>query len=194
MIRCRRAFRVAFVVFIGIALASCASSRMTNISEPAYVATPRPDQATIVFLRPSTLGFAVQSSVFDVTDNTPIFVGIVSSKKKIALSTTPGQHRFMVISEAADFMDAELAAGKTYYALVAPRFGMMKARFSLRPMPADSPDLAGYLEDTSWVDNTPASQQWAKGSLPSILEKKAQYIGEWEAKPDKPILHASDGH
>jgi hypothetical protein len=193
MIRYRTAFSAAFVLVIGFALASCASSRMVDIPEPAYVNTPRADQATIVFLRPSTLGFAVQSAVFDVTDNPPTFVGIVSSKKKIAMSTTPGRHRFMVVSEAADFMDAELSAGKTYYALVTPRMGMWRARFSLRPMSGGSPDLVGYLKDTNWVENTADSQAWAKSNLDSVLAKKAEYIGEWEAKQDKPILHDGDG-
>jgi hypothetical protein len=192
--RCRTAPSAALVVLIGFALASCASSRMADIPEPAYVSAPRADQATIVFLRPSTFGFAIQSAVFDVTEKPPTFVGIVSAGKKIGMSTTPGQHRFMVVSEAADFMDAELNAGKTYYALVTPRMGMWRARFSLRPAPADSPDLAGYLKDTNWVENTADSQAWAKSNLDSVLAKKAEYIGEWEAKPDKPILHAGDGH
>jgi hypothetical protein len=193
MIRYRTAFSAAFVLLIGFALASCASSRMVDIPEPAYVNTPHADQATIVFLRPSGFGGAIQSSVFDVTNDPPTLVGIISSMKKIALSTTPGHHRFMVISEAADFMDAELSAGRTYYALVAPRMGMWRARFSLRPMSGDSPDLVGYLKDTNWVENTAASQAWAKSNLGSVLAKKAEYIGEWEAKQDKPILRDGDG-
>jgi len=70
---------------------------------------------------------------------------------------------------------------------------MWRARFSLRPMPGGSPDLVGYLKDTNWVENTADSQAWAKSNLDSVLAKKAEYIGEWEAKQDKPILHDGDG-
>jgi hypothetical protein len=38
------------------------------------------------------------------------------------------------------------------------------------------------------------SQAWAKSNLDSVLAQKAEYIGEWEAKQDKPILHGGDGH
>ena len=51
----------------------------------------------------------------------------------------------------------------------------------------------GYLKDTNWVENTADSQAWAKSNLDSVLAKKAKYIGEWEAKQDKPILHDGDG-
>ena len=77
--------------------------------------------------------FAIQSTVFDVTDDAPRMVGIVSAKTKIAYEVAPGEHHFMVVSEAADFMRADLAAGKTYYALVTPRMGVWRARFSLLP-------------------------------------------------------------
>jgi hypothetical protein len=63
-------------------------------------------------MRPSSLGGAVQSSVFELRPDGDKFVGIVSSKTKIAYSTGPGQHLFMVIAENADFMRANLAPGK----------------------------------------------------------------------------------
>ena len=60
----------------------------------------------IVFLRPSTLGFAVQSSVFNATEDTPDLVGIVAAKAKVAYQLDPGDYLFMVIGESADFMTA----------------------------------------------------------------------------------------
>jgi hypothetical protein len=174
-------------------LSSCASSRMVDVAEPPAVASPHPDQATIVFMRTSSLGFAVQSAVFDITNDPPDFIGIVSSGKKIAITARPGQHRFMVVSEAADFMDAELAAGKTYYALITPRMGVWKARFSLKPVSAMNPEIQEDLKSTNWVENTPDSRDWARDNMVSIQAKKTEYIGEWLAKPDKPVLHANDG-
>jgi hypothetical protein len=182
-------------VLAGLGLSACASTAMMDAPEPAFVSAPPADQATVVFLRPSNFGFAIQSVVYDVTNDsgTPALVGIVSASKKIGLTTPPGQRRFMVVSEAADFMDAELVAGKTYYALVTPRMGLWRARFSLRPMNWNDPELAGYLGTTNWVQNTSASSDWSRDNMDSVQAKKAEYLVEWLAKPDKPILRAGDG-
>ena len=80
---------------------------------------------------------AVQSSVFEVSDNRPAtLVGIVAAKKKLAYRTTPGPHTFMIIRESADFMYAELQPGRTYHAIAQVRMGVGKARFSLEPVHA----------------------------------------------------------
>jgi hypothetical protein len=128
------------------ALAACMSDRMTAVTEPPIVAAPPADKAVVVFLRPSTFGFNIQAPVFDVTESPPTFVGIVSSTSKIAYASPPGTRRFMVVGESADFMDAEFAGGKTYYALVTPRIGAFKARFSLRPVHAGDSEIEGQLQ------------------------------------------------
>lgn len=193
IVRRKTFISAVFLVLAGLGLSSCASTHMTDAVEPPFVSAPRSDQATMVFLRPSGFGFAIQSTVYDITSEPPALVGIVSSGKKIAITAPPGQRRFMVVSEAADFMDAELVAGKIYYALVTPRMGMWRARFSLRPMSATSPELAGYLNETNWVDNTPASNEWSRANMASVQAKKSEYLVEWLQKADKPVLRASDG-
>ncbi len=175
-------------------LSACASSRMTDLPQPpAVAAIPAAGTATVVFMRPSMLGGAIQSSVFDISSNTDALVGIVSSGKKIAYSVSPGLHRFMVVGESADFMDADLTAGKTYHARVDPRLGIWKARFSLVPVPANSPDLSNDLAGCSWVENTAASRQWAAENIQSIAEKRTEYLPDWEKKSSKPFLPASAG-
>ncbi len=111
---------------------------------------PDPGKALVLFLRPSTFGFAIASSVYELKPDRDEFVGIVPAKRKLTYMTNPGPTRFMVISEAADFMDAELEAGKVYYALVTPRMGVWKARFSLRPVHAS--ELGGE-EFKDWLDD-----------------------------------------
>ncbi len=60
-------------------LGACAGSSqyMRDVAPEMVNYTPKPDQALVVFMRPSGLGFAIQSSVFDITDGSPIFLGIV---------------------------------------------------------------------------------------------------------------------
>ena len=100
----------------------CASNMMIDSAEQELVA-PAADTAQIVFLRSSILGSAIQAVVYDATDGGAEFIGILSNGKKLAHTVQPGKHVFMVVSEAADFMEAELLGGKTYYAMITPRMG-----------------------------------------------------------------------
>ena len=102
----------------------------------------------------------------------------------------------MVVSEAADFMAAELEGGKTYYALVTPRMGAWKARFSLRPVTAGElagKEFADWDKDCAFIENTPASEAWAKENWVDIQSKKVEYLQKWEPRTDKPTLRATDG-
>jgi len=106
----------AFLLAVVLAAAGCAGPGTMQKSEQAPAA--KPDQALVVFMRSTFLGSAIGASVFDVSGKDTRFVGLVNNGTKIGYYVPPGEHTFMVVSEAADFMQANLAAGKTYYALV----------------------------------------------------------------------------
>jgi len=174
-------------------LTGCISQHMAQVEQPQALATAQPDKAVVVFLRPSGLGGAIQASVFDVTAGDAQFIGIISSGTKLAHLATPSQHRFMVVGENAGFLDAELAPGKTYHVVVAPRLGLWKARFALEPLAASSQELDSSLAACRWVENSEASRAWAQQNMASVLEKKADYLKQWEAGKDKAALRISDG-
>lgn len=138
--------RLLLLVAAMLLVTGCASNKMVDSAQQDLIA-PTADTAQIVFLRSSMLGGAIQSSVFDVSEGDTKFVGILSTGKKIAYSVAPGKHRFMVVSEAADFMEAELLGGKTYYAMVTPRMGAWKARFSMHPVRNGGPGQFQYESD-----------------------------------------------
>ncbi len=188
------------VLCLAVLLSGCAGtvSNMRAVSADQVTDTPAEGKAMVIFLRPSTLGFAIQSSVFDVTGADPKLVGIVAAKKKVAYQAEPGNHLFMVVGESADFMYADLAAGKTYYALVTPRMGMWKARFSLRPVHAaelNGAQLKEWLDGCEWVEKSPESDAWAAANRASIASKRAEYYAKWTAKPEteRPKLWPQDG-
>jgi hypothetical protein len=152
----------------------------------------------IVFMRPSTLGFAIQSSVFRVTEGTPDVVGIVAAKAKVAYQVDPGEYLFMVIGESADFMSAEVEAGKTYYTLVTPRVGAWKARFSLKPVARPDQDrtqLDGWLRACTWVEKSPATDTWAAENMADIQDKQKRYYKKRMEKDaaERPRLTPEDG-
>ena len=192
--------RLLVIMIIALFVSGCAGSSryMKLVPEHESSYTPGGGRSLVIFMRPSGFAFAIQSSVFDITTGENKLVGIVSAKKKVAYQTDPGEHMFMVIGESADFMKADLQAGKTYYALVTPRMGAWKARFSLKPVHKD--DLASgkakkWESSCKPVQNTDASYDWARKNAPSIQSKKETFIKKWDEKPDsgKPMLNAEDG-
>lgn len=184
--------------------AGCQSALM--VKSTAATHTPAEGKAQVVFLRPSTFGGAIQSSVYDASrDADDRFIGIVSAKTKVGYTTTPGHHLFMVIAENADFLEADLDAGKTYYVLVSPRPGWWKARFSLLPVrSADgaersvkSEDFAKWMTATQWVDLTAQAELWYREHAADVREKKLDYLKKWDRMDasDKAelTLQAGDG-
>jgi hypothetical protein len=123
----------------------------------------------------------------------------------VAYQAEPGVHRFMVIAENADFVDATLEAGKTYYILVSPRMGAWKARFSLLPIHPDakaeyntqSADFKKWMANTNVVEATESNVRWYEKNKASIEEKKADYLRKWTVMlpVDKAVLtiHPEDG-
>ena len=165
--------RITAIILLAGLLAGCAgqSEYMRTVAADSVDLTASLDSAVVIFMRPSGIGFAVQSSVFEVTSGDPQLIGIVSAKTRVAHTATPGSHRYMVIGESAAFMDAELLPGKRYYAIVSPRLGWWKARFSLVPVGAEEARAAGFEEtcgDCGWVENTDSAHNWATGNMASI--------------------------
>lgn len=172
-----------------LVLSGCASTKM-QVATQQGLGPAVAGKAQIVFLRSSLVGSAIQASVYDVTSGNPFFIGIVSNNTKVRHQTDPGKRTFMVISEAADFMQAELVAGRTYYSIITPRMGVWKARFSLWPIKKDpasefstaSEEFAGWLANTKLVENTPESEQWALDNNKDVQEKYHEYWTKWLGK------------
>jgi hypothetical protein len=178
-----RAMRSWLILMIPVVLSACGGVQMTPVSEPPKM---RQGDSMIVFMRPSALGGAVAASVFDVTGPETKFVGLVNYGTKFALPVKPGDYTFMVIGESADFMQATVAAGRTYYALVTPRIGVWKARFSFKPLRENEiggAEFASWTSATKYVENSPATMNWASENKSDIDSKRTQYWPEWSAKP-----------
>lgn len=187
----KRHFSIGFFLTCLFFLSGCTNSLMqksaiNNTSMPSAKA----GKAQIVFMRPSTFGGAIQSSVFDLKhDKNQLsedqFVGIVSATAKILYDAEPGFHMFMVVGESADFMQANLKAGETYFALVTTRMDGRKAHFSLKPLHSNdliSDDYADWFQSTVWLENTTASHQWAVDNWEDIQDKKIKYLDKWQRK------------
>ena len=188
-----------FSLFFALLMSGCAGpvKHMQIVPMDKVVTSPEEGKSMIVFMRPSTLGFAIQSSVFEIKDN-PSLIGIVAAKKMVSYQVEPGEHLFMVVGESADFMSAKLEASKTYYALVTPRMGLWKARFSLKPVHLDelnTPQFNEWLQACEWVEKSPSADIWLSENLADIRSKQEEYYEKWMSKEevDRPKLLPQDG-
>jgi hypothetical protein len=183
-----------FVAALALLVSGCAGTvkNMQELSDAAPDVVPEAGKAVVVFMRPSGLGFGVQSSVFEVQDGRAILVGIVAAKTKVAYKVDPGKRLFMAVGESADFMSAEILPNKTYYAIVSPRMGLWKARFALEPQHSQELSAADFkqsLSDCKWVAKTPASDAWAAGNMNSIQSRITSNYTEWSQKPEAERAH-----
>jgi len=189
-----------------LALAACStpgsniSPLMVKLGKDAHTPVPLLGQAVVEFIRPNEDNSMTQSTIYDIQSDGDHFVGVVSGSSRVAYVTQTGSHLFMVVGESADFMEAELAEGKTYYVRVEPRAGVWKSRFSLIPIRRHQ---IGTPEFTEWesvemLGQGPDCVQWVRDNVDSIVEKRNNWLPEYNSRPDADKragkLYAEDGY
>jgi hypothetical protein len=160
-------------------LAGCGGGGSGTIASGMAVTGPPPGRAMIVFLRPALLDKAGTSTVLDISEDPPTLISIIGAGRKLSYLSEPGTRRFMVMGETADFMDAELRAGRIYYVRVAPRQSAVGERFALRPVSVGDIALATELNDCSWGDAPEKPGQWIGEHRADIEKKKAADLPGW---------------
>lgn len=189
---------------VGIASPAFARHKLMEAA-PDQSPAPEPGKALLVFFRVSYYGAMFTASVFNAPDDGIEFLGAVDNHQKLAVQMEPGRHRLMVFDENADFLDAELEAGKTYYVLVSPRPGALSMRFSLFPLHnrADAEysvlggDFRKWMDAGRYVVRTPKADAWYAANKRRIEEKKASYLVKWNTMSPEDraqlVLHPEDG-
>ena len=155
--------------------------------------TPMEGKALIVFVRAlSSDATSVdyrRSPVFRLkgSELEPEAIGMLSAKTKLAYQVDPGKHLFMVVGENADFIAAEVLPNKTYYVLVLARVGNRAAIYSLKAVDKQAEDTKDFEElfaSSKWIDNAPASLNWAATNMKTIRSTQSEYYRLWAQKPD----------
>ena len=196
----RRATLVLALVGLATALEGCVrrSGLMSSTGPPGAAVAPAAGKALVVFLRPSRYSGAVQAVLYDGD----ALVGISSVGTAINYQATPGRHQFMVVSDAADFLDAELGPDKTYFVLVTPEMGtwqarFWRARFSLRKLDPrrQASEIARWRREARPVATNDRAVAWDREHRPGVLRKRDDDLRKWQAKPtdERPTLHSEDG-
>jgi uncharacterized protein DUF2846 len=141
---------------------------------------PAPGKALIYFARTQTMGFAVKVKLF--ADGK--FLGLIQSKTYIPVEVDPGKHEFIVETENAGFLEAEVAAGKIYVVQVAIHMGAMKARTHFEVARTGSEAMQEFKKtqkDLRALTTTEEGLQWVKEDDPKIQE----IIGKFRAKGEE---------
>lgn len=85
-------------------------------------------------------------------------------------------------------LEADLEAGKIYYAIATVRMGVWKARFSLHPFKQDHPkedlilgseQMVAWLEDCTYVQPNEASKEYARKIADDLKERREEYAEKW---------------
>lgn len=182
------------VIISALLFVGCASNPMV-VATDQTISVPPEGGSQVIFLRSSFLGSAINASLYDVTNGKTVFIGVIANGTKLSYTTAPGKHVFMVVSEAADFMEANLRQGKNYYSIVTPRMGAWKARFSLWPIKSDPdanyhhnmPEFKAWLSSTKLFHNSEKSRLWYEKNKNNIREKQEKYWPAWQQKSDEDI-------
>lgn len=180
-----RIFSLLVIIFVS----GCASNPML-VANDQKLQKPDEGQAQVIFMRSSFVGSAINASLYDVTNGDIKFIGIIANGTKLTYETSPGERVFMVVSEAADFMEADLGSGKNYFSLVTPRMGAWVARFSLWPIKNDpnadyNTEMAEFnrwVANTKLVENTEKSTSWYENNKESVRKKYEKYWPVWKNK------------
>jgi hypothetical protein len=194
---------------VPVLLGACSIGSVQDIAKTRDVSPenasylPKPDRALIVFLRPSAMFAAYDAAIFDVTEGGLQFAASLSDKSKLAYYATPGKRRFMVVGFNADFMTTDLEAGKLYYALISPSYGL---RFWFRAFKAEGPytknnldfdsgKFSEWYKSSRWVENveTPRNSEKADTYLEFVRAVRAEWEPRWRQRSDTPRLDTGDG-
>ena len=187
-----------WLIAIMIAAAACEAPFMKAAPEQNAAQGPDANEATIIFMRPSLLGTDERAAVFDVTSPENKFVGIVWTRTKVLYRTTPGKSMFMLVGEQADFLQADLEAGKTYYAQVILKLSFSKNKLGFSAVDHEELDTEEFEEGEALcelVENTPEAYAWAAENMADVKKKRAEYLPKWHKKSvvDKAVLRPEDG-
>lgn len=190
-------------VAIGLLLILSGCSANLMVASPDAALSSDGDYATIVFMRSSFVLSAVGAELYEIENGELSLVGGLANATKIYHKTKPGKKVYMAHGNAADFMLANVEAGKTYYALVRPNWGT--SGFIPTPVRTDgttdyntnAEGFKNWFESTKLMEKNPSAQEWFEKNKAKVQKVYDAYwkkfIQKTEAQKQERTLNPSDG-
>lgn len=179
------------VVLLAFAfLAGCGgSSALMKPSANQNITPASANKAKIVFMRTSFVAGAINAELFEIDKGKMKFVGSIPYGSKLSYETTPGKKVFMAHGLAADFMTADVRAGKTYYVIVRPNWGT--GGFAPTPIRTDGtsdfhtgkPEFKEWVSGTELMEPIPAdAKKWFAEEQKNVIEAYKEYWKRFQTK------------
>ena len=178
------------VVFLFLFLVGCGGSSILMKPSANQAISPASKQkAKIVFMRTSFVAGAINAELFEIANGKMKFIGSIPTGSKISFETTPGKKVYMAYGIAADFMIADVRAGKTYYSIVRPNWGT--GGFAPTPIRTDSTsefntsteDFKEWVSSTELIEPIPAdAKKWFAVEQKNVLAQYKEYWKRFQAK------------
>ena len=196
--------RVSVLVVFAFLVGCGGSSVLMKPSANQAISPASKQKAKIVFMRTSFVAGAINAELFEIAKGKMKFIGSIPYGSKISYETTPGKKVFMAHGIAADFMIADVRAGKTYYSIVRPNWGT--GGFAPTPVRTDgtteyntdSPDFKEWVSGTEILEPIPAdAKEWFKKEQKNVLTAYKEYWKRFQTKNANEkaarTLYPSDG-
>ncbi len=173
---------VAFGILVGLA-----NRPVWGETDLSYIEAPPAGKAVVLVFRPPRRGRTGWIHLYCDGE----IAGAFGYSSYLRHVVEPGTHRYMVVGEAADFLEVEAEAGHVYFAEVFPRVGAFRARFSLVPYEPSHPRLASlkkWLDRSTEIMPGEKEQTWHARNAASVNKKRAAFLPKWEARTPRPKL------
>ena len=117
------------------------------------------------------------------------FIGQLPTGNKLAYETAPGDNKvFMAYGTAADFMIANVSAGKTYYSIVRPNWGTggfaptpIRGRSSMDP-DVNSSQFKDWMSSTKLIETAEGAPAWFNENKARLQAIYVDYWSRFERK------------
>jgi hypothetical protein len=186
------------VPVIAASLLACAgsSSYMKKVGSLQAIAVAT-DRATVVFIRPSGLGFAINFAILDQQGH---WVGDAVSESHFAALLPPGEYMFVAWAENTAALKATLGAGRVYYVQVDPAMGAFSARVFLEALTPRSDDwkkVSGWLKGTNRLEPLPTGAAYIEGrhidAMKRVTSANENWVGYTAEEKQRRTLLVEDG-
>lgn len=177
--------RILGALLLTIATHASAADLMERQDQPA---PPAAEEALLVFVSPADSPEFGRMQVIDVTEPVTKLVGFIEPDSKVLYRVKPGSYLFMLNYTQASFLEANVAAGKTYYAVVSKdipqgHFSVMN-RYTLRAV-RDLSELyfARAERNATAVIKSARAEAWFAPRERSFFVKKNKFLPAWQRMP-----------
>ena len=174
------------LVFMG-----CAGS--SKYMQPATtMVQTSPDKAIVYFMRPSGIGFAINFQIWDGDR----FIGLSQAKSYFGYQCAPGKHLFIGIAENKRGLEADLEAGKAYFAITQVRMGGWRARMAFIPVTRGSKfwgAVENYRTDLKYIEAKPGMLMEWETKYKAKAQDVLSFLNSAEGQKYISRLNKSDG-